>query len=249
MSEHSKRETETIANIFADAYNKSNNTNFSWDDIRSYQPGEPYDFKLFSEKKELGAQIVRAVGDSNREYIRPKQCDKVVDALRKQLEANSSVPSISVYLNFYNPPKNQEEIDDAIYWLEFFIREKAVNGWRVGYFSYNDNFDGTYLKEITKWVDDIDIAPINSDKKNIRFIYGSSKKEIEPLVRDEDRVSMAVEKKSGKYNDIILVVDSGTMPISDFCIPIIKNRLSTSKFKEIWTVDNFLSHRRAERIK
>lgn len=248
MAEPSIEETKTLASIFTDGYNKVNGTDFVWDNERSYQPKEPFDFILYSHQKELGVQIVRAVGDGDKEYARPKRCDKVVDKLRKRLEENNFVPSISVYLNFFNPPKD-DEIEDAVYWLEFFISEKAVNGWRKGYFSYDESFDGEYLKQITKWVNDIDIAPLELQKKHIRFIYGYSKREVEPLVSDDVRVVNAVNKKARLYTDVILLVDSGTMPIFDFYIPVIRNSLASSKFEEIWVVNNFITQRKAERVR
>lgn len=248
MAECNFEETKRKALIFADQYNKDNNTNFSWDDKRSYQPEEPYDFKLFDGKKELGVQIVRAVADPDREFIRPNRATAVVEHLRKSLE-NADLPGLCIYLNFENPPATEEDTQRAVYWLDYFIKIKVKDSTKPCFFRYDASFDDQFLPRIRKYISDIKIIPMGVDKNQVRIIYGSSKSYPEPWLDDEQRVSIAVQKKEKKYPDVVLLIDSGTFPVHDLYISIIKNSMAQNKLKEVWVVDDFATHKRAVRVK
>ncbi|MBU4321235.1 MAG: hypothetical protein L6246_01175 [Thermodesulfovibrionales bacterium] len=248
MAEYTFEETKRIALIFVEQYNKDNNTNFSWDDERSYQPEEPYDFKMFDGKKELGVQIVKAVADPDREFIRPNKARVVVEDLRKRLKG-TNLPSLSIYLNFENPPRTEEDTQKAVWWLDYFIQEKVKDSIKLCYFRYDASFDEQFLPKIRKFISEIEIVPIESVENHIRIIWGCSKSYPEPWLDDEQRVLIATQKKEKKYSDVILLIDSGTFPIDDFYIPLIKNSIEQSKIKEIWIVNDFMTHRMTVRVK
>jgi hypothetical protein len=248
MPEHTLEKTKEIAQIFSKQYNLENNSNYQWIDNRSYQPGEPYDFKLFDNDKEIGIQLTRAVADEVREFIRPKLAGEVIKGLLASLK-QSGLPPLFIYLNFHKPPKKKEDIKEAVYWLHFFITQKTINATRANYFNYHSHFDDQFLPKIKEYVDQIEISP-RPDKQGIEIMFGWSKGFGEPWLDDEQRVLKEVKKKEIKYTDIILLMDSNSFPISDFYISIIKESLVNSKIKEIWLVDNFqMPKSRAVRVK
>jgi hypothetical protein len=247
MAEYSKVETKTVAEIFAEAYNKLNSSDYSWNNEKSYQPGEPYDFKLYESKKELGVQLVRAVADADREFIRPNRVQAVIDSLKKSLD-EKGLPPLSIYMNFVHPPENDDELDEIIFYLELYIEHKSDSS-RTGYFMYHASFDDQFLPKIRKYINNFEISPRVDGKKNVLLAYSSSRDYPEPWLDDQQKVSIAVQKKEKKYHDIILLVDSGTFPVDDEYISMIKDSLATSKIAEIWVVNNFASHRGAVKVK
>lgn len=248
MAEYSKEQTEQVASIFLEQYNQENGTNFIWNDDKSYQSEEPYDFKLFDNKRELGIQLIRAVDDPDREFIRPGRSNLVIDPLIKDLE-EANLPAIHVYLNFHNPPETKEDIKKAIYWLDFYIREKVSNSLGPVYFAYDPSFDDHYLPRITKYISHIRISPRKGPQGHVEMMFGWAREEPQSWTNDDKRVLNAAKKKETKYPEVILVIDSGHSPISDFCIPPIKDSLTKTELKEVWVVDNFATHRRAFRVK
>ena len=248
MAECNYEETKRKALIFAEQYNKDNNTIFSWDNERSYQPEEPYDFKLFYGKEELGVQIVRAVADPDREFIRPNRATAVVEQLRKSL-GNADLPGLCIYLNFENPPATEEDTKKAVYWLDYFIKIKVKDSIKPCFFRYDARLDDEILQHIRKYISDIEITPMGVDKNQVRIIYSWSKSYPEPWLNDEQRVLIAVQKKEKKYTDVVLLIDSGKSPVHDLYIPNIKNSMAQNKLKEVWVVDDFVTHKRAVRVK
>lgn len=250
MSEQPFEEMKSLATIFVDQYNINNGSNFQWSDERSYQPGEPYDFKLFQGTGELGVQVVRAVADQVREFINPKKAAAIIEPLRIELE-KSRLPAIFISINFHNLPQNKKGEENVIFWLQEFIRHKARISSSGSYFSYSDD-DDCYMEHIKKHVSDINIMPHPNTEAGIgvvTFGYSESEKIPESWPNDEMRVITAVAKKENIDPNVIILVDSGTFPVDDFYLPLIKDGIFVSKRKEIWLVDNFTSRKRAIRIK
>jgi hypothetical protein len=238
-----------VANIFIEEYNRANKTQYKWIDEKSYQPGGKTDFCLFDSSNRLDVQLTRATADPVREFIRPGLSGKVVEEVRKYLERDK-LPPISVYLNFSNPPKNAKDRDDAIYWLHYYLAQKVSSSIGLTYFSYDNSFDSQFLPQILKWVSDINIWSVSGEKGYARIAYGWDKdQKPEPWPGDDVRIIQAVEKKKGLPEDIILLIDSGWSPISDYYIQPIVDSVSKSKIKEIWVVENFSQRERAYRIK
>jgi hypothetical protein len=252
MAELHEGYAKKLVQIFLAEYNKQNKTSFLWIEDKSYLPKDkPYfDFVVFDKDKELGIQHTFAVADSEREFARPNAASKVVNPLRKVLEENPRVPSLSLHLNFHNPPRKSEDIKEAIYWLEFFVTQKVSHPIGLSYFDYDSSFDDEYLPRIKKYIDDITIRPLLqlTNEKHISIGYGWSKRIPEPWLDDAQRVSMAIDKKEKDCKDVLLLIEVGT-PSVPFYVERMKEYSKTKDMKEIWIAEPFLGKEKAERIK
>ncbi len=253
MSEPSKEETQQIAKIFSEAYNLINKTNFKWESTFSYQPKSypDCDFILIDDatKKALGVQLTKAVADPDREFVRWKNADKVISPLKKRLEAQN-LPPISIFINFENQPKTNEEISKLIFWLDHIITQKSSYSLGSYFYTYEKRFDDQFTFKIKNFVSKLSIRPIENEKPGkINMMWMTAKEEPEPWLDDEQRAMKAIDNKERKGLSSILLVDSGTRPIDDLYIPMIKKSAAGSKIDEIWILDNFSSIKRALRIR
>ena len=199
--------------------------------------------------KTLGIQLTKAVADPDREFIRWKKANKVIYPLKKRLEGQN-LPAISIFINFENQPKTNEEISKLIFWLEHIITQKSSYSSGPYFYTYEKRFDDQFTAQINNFVSKLTVRPIENGKPGkISMMWMTAKEEPEPWINDEQRVMKAITNKERKGLSSILLVDSGTRPIEDFYIPTIKKSATGSTIDEIWILDNFSSVRRAIKIK
>jgi hypothetical protein len=253
MAEPSIIYSRLLVEIFLKEYNKQNKTSYKWLDDKSYQPKDkPYfDFIVYDGKNELGLQHINAVVDPEREFKLPKASRKVVDPLRKSLENNPNIPSLSVHLNFHNPPFKDDETSGAIFWLEYLITHKISTSLGLGYFNYDAGFDEQVLPNVRKYINDIEILPYRGKTKGkcISISYSWGKEKPESWPNDAFRIIQAVEKKEKECRDIILLIESGWSSVNEAYIPEIVERLKPKKMKEVWIIETFLGREKAVRVK
>lgn len=252
MSENPS-ECKAVTEIFINQYNLENSTNYAWVEGESFQPGEPADamVKDLQTGKKLFLQLTKAIANPEREIVRWKKAEKVIWELKKKLE-NNNLPAISVHLNFENQPKKKEEVGGLIFWLDTIITHKVNDAINLSYFAYDKSYDSQFIKEISEYISQLIIFPIKGQKHGeVVMAWGTSKEYPEPILDDEQRMSLAIGKKStADLSGHILIVDAGTMPINDYYIPVIMASLPESKAEQIWVVENFAQpHKRAIRIK
>ena len=248
MAEYTLSQTKRIAELFCEGYNKANNSKYSWDDNLSYQPEEPVDFRLIDGNLKIDVQVTRATADPEREFILPNLSGKVVEEVRKMLEKDN-LPPLSLYVNFHNPPKTKKDVADAIFWLHYIISHKVSSSISPAYFTYDNSFDSQFLHEITRFISDINIWPTDGENGYIRFGYGWGGEIPKSWPGDDQRVIEVVQKKKKLMDGVILLVDSGWSPISDYYIQPIIEGVANSKLKEIWIAEDYSSQRRIFRVK
>lgn len=251
MSENIK-ECKEITEIFTYQYNLENSTDYTWIEGESFQPREPADAMVKDTQtgKKLFLQLTKAIADREREIVRWKKAEKVIWELKNKLE-NNNLPAISVHLNFENQPKKKEEIEGLIFWLDMIITHKVNDAINLSYFTYDKSYDNQFIKEISGYISQLIIFPIRGQKNGkVVMAWGTSKEYPEPILDDEQRISLAIRKKSiADLSGHILIVDSGTMPISDYYLPTITANVPRTKADQIWVVENFTPpHKRAVRI-
>lgn len=162
----------SLANIFSSEYNKLNNTNYCWkSDKDCFEPGEPFDFRLFDGDKSIGVQVTRNVADEMREYVKPDKAGKVISIVKENLESKG-YKSLQIYVNFHKPPEKDEDIKLLAFWLEFIITEKSNEDATA--FSWKLKFDD-YMKQISPYVSELEIK--HTEQCNI---FGWSSFDIKP---------------------------------------------------------------------
>jgi hypothetical protein len=247
MAEPTNEEKEQLATIFATAYNRENATSYKWEDEKSLTPEEPYDFRLFEGQRVLGVQMIRgAVADTDKAYARPKYATKVVDQLRAVLQTRE-MPSVDIYLNFPNPPKKREQTDLLAQDLADFIYTCSLK--ELPYFADEWSEDETFPSTIKDYVSDVSIASLPDGIVGFRITFSWASGKLEGAFDSEQKILGAVRRKEGKYDQVILLIDSVSWPVEDGEIPFIRDALVGSPIKEIWVVNNFVGNQKAMRVK
>lgn len=245
------KEVKRVAKVLAKEYNKINNSNYSWaTDEKCFEPGEPFDFRLFDSDKSLSVQMTRGVADPKREYILPDWSGKVISNLKSSFK-EKGYKELQIYINFHKPPANSEEVKELSYWLEWVIEHRISEEPTI--FSWESSFQ-VYLDKVKGFVSDITVKRGARDTEPI-FIYGWSGKKMNSWPSPEFFIPEAVKKKENLYEgnvkNIVLAVLSGPFPLtdSDYYVKTIAGLLEHSNFKEIWLIDDFQSQSCAKRIK
>lgn len=247
-------EIRQVATIFAEKYNTHNGTHFAWiNDKQCFEPGEPFDFVLYDDdNSSLSCQVTRVLTDEMREYIKPDKASKIISEVSKLLDSKG-IRDLRVYINFCFFPTTADSIGELVWWLEYIIETKANE--ELASFSWDSEFD-QYLAKIKPYVSNISIKRVDSPR--VGFVFGTDSGKPEPWLGSDQTIPFAVFKKEDFYTkkgidlgNIILVVISSTFPTldSEYYVNEIMNKISQSKFKEIWLVDNYLTHRGAAKIK
>ncbi|NTV31048.1 hypothetical protein HGA91_03690 [candidate division WWE3 bacterium] len=248
MAEPFKAEVKTLAEIFAEAYNREKGTKFIWDDYRSHPSTEPADFRLYDSNMDLPVQLKRLVENEDRDFVRPKYAEKVIIQLQDKLDQRG-IRGVSLHLNFENQPHSSEDIDKLAYWITELVAIKtddALSGQYV--FRFDFRHDPEILKRIEQYISDIDIVS-RPDRENVVIGWAWSQSYPEPLLDDIQRVQAQVSKVENMYHNVILLLDSYNRPISDKYIPWIKDSLKNTPINEVWVVDNYSSVSRAIHLK
>ncbi len=246
MAEPTDEEKEMLATSFATGYNHKNKTNYRWENEKSLSPEEPYDFRLFDQGKVLGVQLVRGdVANKDKSYARPARAKKVVDQLQAIFQARGA-PSVRIYLNFPKSPKKQQ-IEKLAQDLEDFIYICCLG--ELPYLAYEENFDELTLLPLKGHLSDIHIEPHVGKRTGVQISFSWASGELEGELDSVQKVLGAVKLKEGKYDHVILLVDSTGWPIEDEEIPFIRDAVAASPIKEIWVANNFVGNQIAIRVK
>lgn len=249
-----RNEIKRVADIFVEQYNKKNNTSFSWTtDSVCFEPGEPYDFQLIDGDKKLLIQVTRPDSYDLREYVFPNKCEAVISKINKRLY-QKKYKEHCVYLNFYNPPKNEDEINELSYWLEWFVENK-INEDETK-FSWNLE-DDNYIEKIKPYISEFEIKK-QPNYDRVIFTFGWHPKEPKSWRYPDETIVQAVFKKEKKYikqgykiDQMILIVISRPFPIIDapYYVNSIKSSIKSTGFKEVWLVDDFLNNENCVQVK
>jgi len=244
-------EIKSVANIFAKQYNLKNKSTYKWiNDNKCFEPGEPYDFQLFNkDNNTLGIQVTKTVSDTEKEYIKPTYCEKVVSILKKNFDEKHII-YLNIYINFFQIPRTNENIKHLAYWLEWIVTHNIEE---ESYINWDIKFE-EYFNKIKRFVSHLEVQKQTYQKQTI-IGHSWSGLTPEPWIGAEVFVPEAVFKKENKYkNDcknIILAVLSLPFPTTDseYYVKTIKEKVKKSNFKEIWLIDNYLSIQNAVKIK
>lgn len=233
-----KDEIKRYAEVFAEGYNSANGTSFVWDDEKSFEPGEPFDFKLYEGKNELGVQHRRGVESEDRDFKRPKWAAQLVALLKEKFKA-AGISGYDVFLILHTPVSKSDEQDKLAFYILEFVSLKIAKGKSTAIYELDDA-DDWLLVPIKQWVSQLTIHE-TPEHEGVSFGYGTWPKEPEPLLDDAQVVINAVNDKINKYRDpsIILLITSVSLPFSDFYVDEIKSRLQDMPIDEVWLADMF----------
>lgn len=231
-------------NQFKEAYNEGENTHYDLTK-ETFIDNQDYDFILQQrDGKILKVQHFFAAADQKREYIKPKQVNEVINALRDRLK---DLKDLFVHIDISNPPADKKDQEKLVFWLELLIRDKAKR-LTDSLFTY-DRHDDEYLKEIR---DQINLLVIKRMKGLERIVFAFGSLSIGPLLRGDERVGIALRSKENRYaspEDIVAVLHFNKMPFSDFFLIEVQDLEQSSKFKGIWIYDPWREEGRFIRIK
>ena len=163
MSEPTNEEWKLIAKYFLPAYNSIHKTKYNYSDSKPTISNSDKDF-ISSEGSVLSVQHTRAVGtneDIDKEIIRPTKSENFINALMKKLKLNR-IDKCHIYINVSNPPKNNQEIQEAVYWISDFIIKQSNNKIKNQFFSFNQEDYDIYVQRCKKWISELDLLKIQN---------------------------------------------------------------------------------------
>ena len=238
--ELSEQEWTEFSKYFLPKYNAENNTSFGLIRPSPVSINSDCDF-IDAAGNTLALQHTRAVGTQNdisMEIVRPKHSEKFINLLYENL-LQKGVSRCHISLNISNPPRNNDEIRSAVYWVSELIRMKTEKENRDKIFSYDRQDDDLYIGRASKWISGIDIFP---DTNFNRPSFGWSKFPIESLgVLDSvQRFTNALARKLGKnytnISELLLLIDFSPFPFDEGDITGMKEVSSKLNpgFKSIW---------------
>lgn len=238
--ELSEQQWAEFSKYFLPKYNDENSTSFSLIRPKPYTNNSDCDF-IDASGNTLALQHTRAVGtqsDISMEIVRPKHSEKFINQLYESL-LQMGVSRCHISLNISNPPRNNDEIRSAVYWVSELIRMKAEKENRSKIFSYDRQDDDLYIGRALKWISDITIYP---DTKFSRPSFGWSKFPIESLgvldsvQRFTNALARKLEKNYTNISELLLLIDFSPFPFDEGDITGMEE--SSSKlspgFKSIW---------------
>lgn len=264
MGELIEPQLKEVVEIFLSKYNGENDTNFKWDDDKSYT-AESSDKKwtdaiVYDENgKELQIQHKEVIWDPEYDKIRAKAAEKISNNLKEFLRKND-LSEVLVLLNFYQKKiisSNEDVKKFCFYAAEFVNRKlsdaqqwarhssllsKKESGQYVYGYDLQDDMLLNEIKGITSYID-IFYRP-GQNEPNIG--YGYSDLEPRPLPHFGDVVvSEIMEKVINKYDGMITIVNCNR-PVDEDDYNLIISQIQNIPFNgQIWMVENFASKKKA----